>query len=398
MRSGGGLISPPVFNYTNTINRNTKGHYTMPFNNSELRNIASNTSKLVQMELADNFHKRKCDSLLLADSYSRLGLQKKAHRVKSCSTFLQYRIDLNRLNEPYHQRLCKAYFCSDRLCPICQWRKARKTTNQLTLIMKHLLEYRFIFLTLTIQNVRCDELQPAVDNILGKAWHNLINNRRFKNAYCGFFRSFEITHDVEPVITKSMFIKKRRFYERHRLRVNDINPTFDTYHPHIHAIVAVTPDYFEKRNPSYLGKKEVRNLWRNALHIAYNPYVDFRVLLDRKKENDGISSSYAILNIAKYITKSADYLIRGEDKTINEDFTDEAVSVISAGIAKRRLISYGGIFRKVHKSLNLDTVDDGDLLFTDAETKESLADFITIDCTWRGKKGYIPEIQFKERS
>jgi hypothetical protein len=41
------------------------------------------------------------------------------------------------------------------------------------------------------------------------------------------------------------------------------------------------------------------------------------------------------------------------------------------GLYRKRLISYGGLLKEIHKELNLDDAEDGDLIHTDDEEKKS---------------------------
>ena|GEM_PF-1799650 len=359
---------------------------------SELANIGRNGADLIKDELEENFHKKKRESLLLADSYERLKVHKKAVRVRSCGTYLKYRIDPNRLNEQGYQRLYKAYLCGDMLCPICQWRRSRKIFNQLVAIMEHIKGYRFIFVTLTVQNMLAEELYPAVDNMLGAAWHTLVNNRRFKGAVHGYFRTLEVTHDTDPVITEKMHSMKKAYYKRRGLNVGDANPSYDTYHPHIHAILAVEPEYFSKDNNTYIHQKEWRELWRKSLHIAYDPFVFVETIYSKNSGEKGVknkkSNVSAILEAAKYTAKSYDYLVRGTDRNVDEVKTDEAVYTISTALANRRLFSYGGVFRATHKELHLDSVNDGNLIHIETNAKTIKAEYIYLSCVWNGKGGY----------
>jgi plasmid rolling circle replication initiator protein Rep len=360
---------------------------------SDIINIGMNGADLIKDELGENFHQKKFNSLLLADSYYRLEKFNKAKRVRGCGAYMEYRLDPNRLNEQGYQRLYKAYLCGDILCPICQWRRARKISNQLAATMAHISESgsRFIFLTLTIQNVTDAELQPATNNLLREAWKKFISRKDFKNSIQGYYRTFEITHDTEEIITPKMYQRKREYYNRHGLKVGNANPAYDTYHPHIHSIIAVKPSYFNKNRDEYINQKEWRMMWAQALGVDYDPFVDVRVVYDKNKENGSrkkISNISAILESAKYTTKSNDYIVRGANGEIDEEKTDIAVYAISSSLARRRLISYGGVFKQAHRELHLDKIEGGDLLHTQIDETKGLDDFITFKCIWSGKNGY----------
>ena len=381
----------------------------MEFSEMELANICKNSAGHIRDELLENFQQKKWDSLLIADSYSRFAdslyetvsphvyqkIKRKAERVRGCGAYLQFRVDTKNLDAGGHQRLYRAYFCGDKLCPICQSRRARKIRNQLTAILDSIGGgYRFIFLTLTVKNVGAEGLYPAVDKMLREAWHGLINNRRFKKSVQGYYRTFEITHDVEPLITEKMYCQKKGHYDRHGLKTGDDNPSYDTYHPHNHVLIAVKPSYFDKGSDEYIGQAEWREMWQRALNSNYDPYVYVQAVYDKtygeKGGKDRISNISAVLEAAKYTTKSNDCIMRGTDNKVNEENTDRAVYAISASLKHRRLISYGGVFREAHKALNFDSVDDGDLLHTEvgADAEMGSDGMVAFDCVWKGSGGY----------
>jgi len=108
----------------------------------------------------------------------------------------------------------------------------------------------------------------------------------------------------------------------------------------------------------------------------------------KRRKKGEITTIGAILESSKYVTKSADFLVKAADGTIDEAMTDEAVHALSTSLHSRRLISYGGVFREAHKKLKLDDAEDGDLLHVEVDSREGLPDLITLVCTWRGKGGY----------
>ena len=252
------------------------------FSNEDIQAIKANVECDIVDELTEQFLTRKKDSLLLSDSLRRLGLLDKADRVHECGSWLQYRVYYNRLNDPRSQRLTGANLCGHVLCPCCAWRRSRKLKNHLTAIMGHLTGFRYLFLTLTCKNVYGNELITTVDVLLSKAWHRLVNYKKFKNAVMGYFKSVEITHDIDNIITHSMYKRKHKFYSRHGLNIGDVNPAYDTFHPHLHVLLAVAPSYFDKSNNSYINQREWRQMWAKAMSADHDPYVDIRAVYDKQ--------------------------------------------------------------------------------------------------------------------
>ena len=277
----------------------------------------------------NNWNKRKEDNLNLAESYKRLGY-KKYYRVVDCSTFLEFRYFFN-LNE---KKLNRANFCKVRLCPMCSWRRSLKIFGQVSKVMDYVEEnynYRYIFLTLTVENCYGEDLKKTLDHMTES--FNRMNQRKiFKQSIKGYFRSLEITYNKEC----------------------------NTYHPHFHLILAVNESYFTDKN-YYLSQKKWTNLWKDCLKVDYTPVVDVR----RIKKDDNNKFGKAVAETAKYTVKSEDFIIRNEDGQINEKLTDEVVKTLDLALHRKRLTSFGFIFKKVHKKLNLDDMEDGDLINTD---------------------------------
>lgn len=82
---------------------------------------------------------------------------------------------------------------------------------------------------------------------------------------------------------------------------------------------------------------------------------------------------------AKYSVKDSDYL------TGNLENDLEVVKDLEKGLYRKRMISYGGLLKEVHKQLNLDDVEDGDLVRVDDENLEVEEKAYSIVATWNWK-------------
>ena len=61
-------------------------------------------------------------------------------------------------------------------------------------------------------------------------------------------------------------------------------------------------------------------------------------------------------------------------------------------LLEKRLISYGGLLKEIHKELNLDDAEDGDLIHTDDEEKADEDGFSIIAMwNWERKNYFIKE-------
>ena len=283
----------------------------------------------------NNWKDRKKSTLDLADSYKRIG-SNKYYRVLDCSTFLEFRLAIDN-----SLKLSNANFCKVRLCPMCSWRRSLKIFGQVSRVMDHVEEnynYKYIFLTLTVKNCYGEDLRDTLD-LMTKAFNKMNQRKAFKQAVKGYFRSLEVTYNKDE----------------------------DTYHPHFHMILAVNKNYFTD-DKTYISQVKWTELWKSCLKVDYTPIVDVR----RLRENKGKE----VAEVAKYTVKANDYLIK-ENGKINEDLTDKVVQTLDEALAYKRLISYGFVFKEIHKKLNLDDTEEGDLTNTDNEDlREDLTDVI----------------------
>lgn len=272
---------------------------------------------------------KKLKNLELAESYKRLGL-KKAYRVEECGTLLSFK----KIEEDL-KKLFKANFCKDRLCPMCSWRRSMKVFGQVSKVMDRALEdkeYRFLFLTLTVKNCTGEELSKVIDKMF-KSLKLFFQRKEVKNIVIGYFRGLEVTHNLD---------KNSKDY--------------DTYHPHFHIILMVNKSYF-KKSDKYLTQKDWTNLWKDCLKVDYTPIVNVKAFKTAIKEQ----TRKSICEVAKYTVKDNDYLVE------DIEMTDNTVAILNNALKGRRLIAFGKEFRKIHKELNLDDAEKGDLINTDID-------------------------------
>jgi plasmid rolling circle replication initiator protein Rep len=316
----------------------------------------------------NNWKERKKSTLDLADSYKRIG-SNKYYRVLDCSTFLEFRLAVDN-----SLKLSNANFCKVRLCPMCSWRRSLKIFGQVSRVMDYVEEnynYKYIFLTLTVKNCYGEDLRDTLD-LMTKAFNIMTRRKAFKQAVKGYFRSLEVTYDKDEFITDEMYLKKRDYYSKIGLKVGDKNPNFDKYHPHFHMILAVNDSYFTDTR-YYLSQNNWTELWKSCLKVDYTPVVDIRRIKENKEKDFG----KVVAETAKYTVKPEDFLIRDEEGNIKENLTDEVVRTLDRALHRKRLTAFGFIFKEVHKELNLDDTEEGDLINTDNEDlREDLTNII----------------------
>lgn len=288
----------------------------------------------LQKELAYSFTSLKNSAERLSFSFRRLGEEKRSQRVHFCANDLAFG------HSEGKYKLHEANFCRERLCPMCAARRARKAFAQVYQICNKLRGdgVRFIFLTLTVVNCEGSELSATIDK-MQKAFHKLVNYKRFKDGCLGFFRALEVTRN-----------NRRR------------SKSYGTFHPHFHCVVAVPADYFT--SSKYIKQVEWLQMWRKACK-------DDRILEVNVKtvkyffKRDGIDNlARACAEVAKYTLKTKDFLFRDDD-----DLTDNVVSTLQGALRGRRLTAFGGCFAVVRDLLGLDDVEDGNLVHTETDAK-----------------------------
>lgn len=295
----------------------------------------------------------KEEALKVAEAYAEVD-PVKAARISVCGDFLGFRKEAGG-----GKKLVKANFCKIRLCPMCQWRRSKKVFAQMSQIMDYIAEHercRYLFVTLTVRNCEGDKLRATLDR-LSEAWHRLQRFPEFSvsrkgSLVQGWYRAVEVTHNI----------------------------SHDTYHPHIHAIFAVAPSYFRKTNEYYCTFERLQEIWSQAARLDYDPDVSINAIQERDPE----AVTKAIAEICKYSVKSKDYIIPGD-----WEFSVETIRTLDRELHNRRFLSFGGIFRRVHKLLHLDDMETGDLVELAGEDT-ACADDSIVWYVWRsGYRQYV---------
>ena len=283
---------------------------------------------------------RKILSLKLADIFKELQYKKTfVERVISCGDTLQFI-----QNQDGNLKLYQAYFCKNKLCPMCNWRRSMKYSYQTSRIVDEAIKQspkgRFLFLTLTVKNVEGQALNSTISQ-LTKSFDRLFKRAKVQRNLLGYLRSVEVTH----------------------------NENDKTYHPHIHVLMMVRPSYFQSKK-DYITQKEWSDMWSQSLKVDYIPMIDIRTVKETGKGLRG-----AVLETAKYPTKPIKLDI--ENKQVVDDLYN--------GLYRKRQLGYGGLFKTIKKQLALDDAENGDLVHT-SEDKENISKGTEIVAIWNASK------------
>ena len=268
-------------------------------------------------KIRDNYTELKQGNLLLSKHYDYFYKRKDGNidkpignitenridRVKSCSNYFTAVAD----RTLQKSKIVKAIRCRDKFCPVCQ--KIKSTKNALAIeamynYLKDTTKLNYLFITLTAPNVKGDKLSKELNDYTS-SFKRMIKIKKIEKINKGYISKLEITYNFEE----------------------------DTYHPHYHILMAVPNQYF--KNPDYYIKQnEWLEIWQKAKRDKNITQVDVRKV--QNKNNEGISSE--VLELAKYMAKSADYF---NSLDVFETYFNET--------HKKRFMRYGGLFKEALK-------------------------------------------------
>lgn len=267
-----------------------------------------------------NWALHKKDSSYIMAAYVSVD-PRKAERMRECAQWLAFH-----RREDGTMKLHDARFCRVRLCPICQWRRSLKTFAQMSKVLDVATNdgYQFIFLTLTLRSCNGSELSQELTHVL-LSFNRLMKYKDVQKAVKGYYRGCEVTHNLET----------------------------DEYHPHLHVILAVNKSYF--RGSAYISHDKWTELWKKALQVNYTPIVYVEKCYGGHKR---------VAEACKYAVKPEDII----DKK-NWKLTVETLRTLDKALENRRFVGLGGILKEIHKKLQLDDIENGDLVHVESEAQ-----------------------------
>lgn len=246
-----------------------------------------------------------------------------AQRMANCATRLRLAIELAEQGDG-RALITGGMFCQARLCPWCEWRRARVWRRRLIHGLGDFAEehpkHRALFLTLTVRNCPVDNLGETLKEIHA-GWRRLTNTKWFPTPF--WLRRTEITlgrpsfQDSLPTAPVNPMAPLRGT-TAHRVKPQGGSadrglpapPAKLWAHPHVHALLLVPPRYW---GPDYISQKRWQEEWAMAARLDYSPVVDVR-RAHAKNQGDGLvdETISATLEAAKYIAKSIDIEKLGE--------------------------------------------------------------------------------------
>lgn len=239
-------------------------------------------------------------------------------------------------------KLHQAWFCKDRLCPICNWRRAMKFSTQVGLILNEFkrrnVKGRPIFATFTMQNVKADEIGDSFSHF-ARSFIKLRQYKEVTGSLVGGIRASEITYNSDR----------------------------DDYNTHIHCLMWMKPRYF---TADYIPQERWTELWKRAAKLNYEPVVNIKAVKPKKPtESDPTGLFSAVLEVSKYPVKPNAFQKLVVPKVYETEIQKHArlkrIQALENGLYRKRLVSFFGLFKTVRAELALDDPEDGDLVNTD---------------------------------
>lgn len=206
---------------------------------------------------------------------------KRLQDVHDCRNIIKYAYGEDVETEQMFSKALYMESCKYRMCPACQRADAINDSLRLYTCLNYLrLEKnkRFIFVTLTVPNVPGDELKNTMRD-MNKAYDKLMRRKQFLQ-FDSSVAKMEITYNARA----------------------------NTFHPHLHVILAVDDAYFDKSNTQYLTQAQLLEHWRGVTGDDSITQVDVRAV----KNNSDDDFEKAVLEISKYTAKDYDYANHGQ--------------------------------------------------------------------------------------
>ena len=294
--------------------------------------------------------------------------EKTLERIADCSTWMELATP-----EDYSKfKKIGGFTCKNAFCPICAAYQSRRDGLKLSAMMdwmqalkdldvakhfgdevaadknvKKAMEHgvEFVMLTLTTPNVNGVMLKDE-EKKYSKAFNRMFDDwvtRKFPEVI-GYARKLEVTYNKQKLITKEMWEGTGKYNSpwkwrfRHMgLKVGDRNPYYNTYNPHYHVILAVTPEFFTIADDGTRRMKITREMWLEKWRqLMKDPSItQVKVQEVYKARGEG---NQATAELAKYVAKDTDML-----------YSPKVFRVFYESLKNVKRMTFGGIFAVAHK-------------------------------------------------
>lgn len=266
-------------------------------------------------------HKRK--ALEVGNKLIQAGLAKRGYNIKMCGSEITFR----ECRDCGQLVISRAQLCRDRLCPICNWRLALKRYSSMSQIMDVVRQTvdpsaMIALMTYTVRNCAPDRIKTTL-SAMQLAWNRMLAQRYVRPYVIGWARSIEVT------------------YNKHTGEL----------HPHYHVIM-ICDDEATLRTLQMDWLKQCR---KEGLTVTMDAQ-HYQPISGDRTEGDSLAKS--ILETYKYMVKSSDVM----------DMPLGVLRNFAEGVAGKRLISFGGVIKRIAAELQADKLDSAE----DAEQEITL--------------------------
>lgn len=277
---------------------------------SQTINIVNSSTSVVIPKYSD----KKAESVLVAQKLYAAGLKKRGDRIMSCNRMIK----LAQCADCGHIEIVSASYCRDRLCPLCSWRLSIQRYARMRRILESIPSgFEYSLVTLTVKNCKSSDLSSTIA-AMSASWADVRRQRWLKDRLIGWARSLEVT------------------YNKRSCEV----------HPHFH-IIAVWSRASEGGCTALIQEW----LQRCARHGLTCTAAAQDAQSIKSAGGEGASLIGAICETMKYCVKSKD-LLDGVPLSIVRD--------IAIGLEGKKLISLGGLIKKIAAKLAIDDIDKPD--------------------------------------
>ncbi|MGG7079672.1 protein rep, partial [Clostridium sardiniense] len=312
-------------------------------NNDNIKALKSKeNTKIKKKEILDKCKDKKERNIKFKNFIKDKISERNLEYIKDCGSYLGFITN----KEISIKKLVEGNFCKNRFCPFCAWRKSLKEALKIKICMEHLQkeeDQEFYFLTLTAPNIVGAELEEEIKHY-NKSFKRLMQRKDVQAVVTGYVRKLEVTYSSERYITKALYKKKKNYYDYKGLKIGDLEPNYNTYHPHFHVIISVKRNDI-KNNRGWIKQERWLQLWREATGNSSITQVDFKKVRDIRDGKEAIE-------IAKYAAKDDDYL-----------HSQEVFDIFYNALKGKQMIVYSGLFKeavKMYKNGDLDCYKEKD--------------------------------------
>lgn len=257
------------------------------------------------------------------------------HSLNACGTW--FAVD----DSQEYSRIVASNFCRRRICPMCQFRKSEKMFTKMMSLCERMESdgYRFLHLVLTLPNATTNaELVALVSQL------NTLSTKLFK--FKGYIDS---ENKVYSRANSSRNDKKIDLSVswKGQFRACEITYNYanDTYHPHLHCLVAVKRSYFN--NPKYyISHAQLKAIWEHIAHMD-----NLQVSLGAIK-----TGNYkGVAEVCKYSLKPLQINREEQDNAITDLQNWKFIQAIAFDLKGKRLTQRFGIIKEYwHKLYGAD--------------------------------------------